>query len=86
MQRQLFCLSLGVREGVRKTHKTPNMCYVFLVTTARFSVGVAEIIILPLCHLSIKPSKKSGVGKNRLKHRGEIGRFERGSRTSLAPF
>ena len=86
MQRQLFSLSLGVREVLRKIHKTPNIRYVFLVTTTRFSVGVAKIIILPLRCFSIKPSKKNGVGENTLKYWGEIGRFERGSRTSLAPF
>lgn len=86
MQRQLFFLSLGVREGVKKMHKTLDICYVFLETTTQFSVGVAKITILPLCHFSIKSSKKNGVGKNTLQHSGEISRFERGSRTILAPF
>lgn len=85
MQRQLF-LSLGVREGVRKIHKMPDIRYMFLVTTSWFSVGVAKIINLPLCHFSINSSQKNGVSKNTLKHWGDIGRFERGLRTFLAPF
>lgn len=86
MQRQLFSLSLGVREAVKKIHKTLDTCYMFLETATLFSVGVAKITVLPLCHFSVKPSKKNGVGKNTLKHWGEISRFERSSRTILAPF
>lgn len=86
VQRQLLSLCLGAREGVSKIHKTPDRHYVFLVTIAWVSVGVAKIIIPPFYHFSIKPSKKMRVGANTLKHRGEVGRLEKGSRTSLAPF
>lgn len=50
----------------------------FLVITTCFSGRVDKIIMLPLCHFSIKPSRKNGVGENYLKSWGEIGRFERG--------